>query len=275
MALRHRRRKLMLVTGASGFLGRHLTHGHASDGWELVAPSSASMDIRRRESTVDTITGWKPNAVVHLAYRKGDRPAIVDGSRHVAEAAAACGARLVHLSTDVVFAGRAAPYLETDQPFATIDYGRHKLDAEAAVMAACPTAVMIRTSLLYGTVELGHVQLDVQAALHANHRASKMTFFTDEFRCPAHADDVAAAICDVAGRPDITGPLHVAGPEALSRAEFAQRTARWLGGDPDTLQTGTIAESGQSRVARVALDTAKAAALGITCRAVSEAYGSG
>jgi len=95
MALRGRRRKLMLVSGGSGFLGRHLTTGHASDGWELITPSSSSMDITRRDSTIDAITDWKPAAVVHLAYRKGERQSIVDGSRHVAEAAAACGARSV------------------------------------------------------------------------------------------------------------------------------------------------------------------------------------
>lgn len=263
----------MLVTGGSGFLGRHLLNGPASDQWELIAPSSSAMDVRRRESTIDEITGWKPSVVVHLAYRKGDRPTIVEGSRHVAEGAAACGARLVHMSTDVVFAGRAAPYTEADTPFPVIDYGRDKRDAEEAVMSACPNAVMIRSSLLYGTGELGQVQLDVQQALHANHRTAPMTFFTDEYRCPAHADDVAAAIATVAGLPDITGPLHVAGPETLSRADFAQRTARWLGGNPAILQTGTIAESGQTRVARVALDTTRATSLGITCRPVSESYG--
>ena len=92
MALWHRRRRLMLVTGGSGFLGRHLLNGPASHKWELIAPSSSAMDVRRRESTIDEIVGWKPSAIVHLAYRNGDRPSIVEGSRQVAEAAEACGA---------------------------------------------------------------------------------------------------------------------------------------------------------------------------------------
>ncbi len=283
-----RRRKLLLVTGGSGFLGRHLTHGRASEHWELIAPSSTSMDIRRRDSTIAAITDWKPTAVVHLAYRKGDRPSIVDGSRHVAEAAAACGARLVHMSTDVIFPGRPAPYTESDVPFPIIDYGRDKLDAERAVVEACPDALLLRTSLLYGTDELGVPQLDVQRALAGT---TPMTFFTDEFRCPAHVDDIADAVAHLAGRPDITGVLHVAGPEALSRADFARRTARWLGLDPAALHTGTIesavqamslpvtgapadsSRSGGLRVARVVLDSSRANALGIGCRSVDEAYG--
>ena len=270
--LSSRRRKLLLVTGGSGFLGRHLLNGHASDEWELIAPSSTSMDVRRRESTIAAITDWKPTAIAHLAYRKGDRPAIVDGSRHVAEAATACGARLVHMSTDVVFPGRMAPYTERDEPFPLIDYGRDKLDADRAVLEACPTAVVVRTSLLYGTGELGHVQLDVRQALHADHRTSPPTFFTDEYRCPVHVDDVAAAVARLASMPDVVGPLHVAGPEPLSRADFARRTARWLGLDPARVRTGTIAESGLVRPARVVLDSAHATTLGITCRSVDVAY---
>jgi dTDP-4-dehydrorhamnose reductase len=268
MALRHRRQKLMLITGGAGFLGQHLTHGSASDGWELIAPSSAAMDIRRREFTIDTITDWKPSAVVHLAYRKGERSTIVDGSRNVAEAAAACGARLVHMSTDVVFPGRSAPYTETDHPFPMIDYGHHKLDAEAAVAEACPSALVVRTSLLYGTAELGHLQVDVERALDGR----PTTFFTDEYRCPAHVDDVAAAVAQLAAMPDVSGVLHVAGPEPISRADFALQTARWMGRNAATLRTGTIADSGLVRPANVVLDSTKAAAIGIRCRSVSDAY---
>lgn len=272
MKLLGRRRRLMLVTGGSGFLGRHVLNGHASDRWELIAPSSSAMDIRRRDSTIDEITGWKPSVVVHLAYRKDDHRSIVEGSRNVAEAASACGARLVHMSTDAIFAGRAAPYVESDVPFPIIEYGRDKADAEAAVMAACPTAAMIRTSLLYGTEQLGHVQLDVQRALSSGADRKAMTFFTDEFRCPVHAADVARAIAQVAELPEVVGPLHVAGPDAVSRAEFARATANWLGLGGHRLQTGTIESSGQVRAARVILDSSRAASLDITCRSVDEVY---
>ena len=111
----------MMVTGASGFLGRHLVEASEAGGWELLAPGSQAFDIRRNEHVQDEIRTWKPNAVVHLAYRPDDRRVIVDGSRHVAAAAAAVGARLVHMSTDMVFAGRAEPYTEADAPDATLD----------------------------------------------------------------------------------------------------------------------------------------------------------
>lgn len=250
----------MLVTGASGFLGRHLVE--APGDWEVVAPSHAMLDLRRRERTIEFITGWKPQAVIHLAYRK-DRPSIVDASRHVAEAAAACGARLVHLSTDVVFGGRPLPYIETDEPFPTIEYGRDKLDAEHAVFALAPGAVAVRTSLLYGTDRLSTAQLDAQAAAQGR---TSMTFFTDEVRCPAFAPDIAAAALTLAALPEISGPLHLAGPRPMSRAELAEVTAAWLGLPPAAIRTSTIAESGQVRPAHVVLDSSRAAHLGLTCR---------
>ena len=98
-----------------------------------------------------------------------------------------------------------------------------------------------------------------------------MAFFTDEFRCPAHAADIAAACVTLASTRDIVGPLHVAGPQPLSRAELASAIAAWLGCDPTKLTTMTLAESGLIRPARVVLDSSKAASLGMHCRPLAEA----
>ena len=259
---------MMFITGGSGLLGRHLQRSPAMSNWELIAPGSHSLDIRRREPVIDMITDWKPAAVVHLAYRKDDRRAIVDGSRNVAEAAARCGARLVHLSTDVVFGGRQAAYTEADQPFAVTDYGVMKAEAERVVMDACPGSVVLRTSLMYATDFLAPVQLDVERALRGE---ASTTFFTDEFRCPAHAADIADAVARLASMPEVTGPLHLAGPEVLSRADFARAVAVWLGLNPARLRTGTIEASGLNRAARIVLDSSLAARHGLRARPVAEA----
>jgi dTDP-4-dehydrorhamnose reductase len=92
-------------------------------------------------------------------------------------------------------------------------------------------------------------------------------------RCPVNADDLARVVAQLAGRRDITGPLHVAGPEALDRASFARLIARSLGHDPSVLRTSTIAESGQLRPSHVVLDTTQATELGMGCRSVSEVLG--
>ena len=257
----------MMITGATGFLGRHLILASEAGRWELLAESSASLDITRRDAVIDHIRTWRPSVIVHLAYRKDDRRVIVDGTRHVAEGAAAAGARMIHLSTDVVFAGRPAPYTEQDRPDATLDYGRWKAEAERELKAVVPSALAVRTSLLYGTDHLSVGQREVAEVLSGRKR---MQFFSDEFRCPAHAADVAGAIVLLADRPDVTGVLHVAGPQALSRAELAQAFAEQMGYDPQRVPVTTLAESGLDRPGKVLLDSSAAAALGVRCRSVEE-----
>jgi dTDP-4-dehydrorhamnose reductase len=258
----------MLLTGGSGFLGRHLTGTDASGGWEIVAPASDFLDVTNREQVLEEVKEWKPNAVVHLAYRKGDERSIVAGSDNVAAAAATVKARLVHVSTDLVFGGRAAPYREHDAPTPTVLYGRWKAEAEERVAAAHPAALVVRTSLLYGTAIVSPIQRDVELALQ---RRSSMTFFTDEFRCPLHAADLARAISGLAEQPDVSGILHIAGPEVLSRAELARTFARWYGYDPDDVRTSSVADYPTVRSGRVVLDSSLAWSLGIRPRRIADA----
>jgi dTDP-4-dehydrorhamnose reductase len=270
MRWRPRRKRLMFVTGATGFLGRHLVDASERGDWELLAPSSRNLDIRDAARVHEEINSWRPNVVVHLAYRKGDRRNIVDGSAAVAKAASAANARLIHVSTDVVFAGRDAPYTESDLPDPIIQYGQDKADAEQAVQIEHPSAVILRPSLLYGTDRLGWCQVDVERALSGQ---QAMQFFTDEIRNPVHAADVADAITSLADRTDVSGPLHVAGPQAISRADFARRIARQLQLDPERVATASIAESGLVRPGVIVLDSSRATALGLHLRGVDECLG--
>lgn len=259
----------MFVTGGAGFVGRHLVERAALADWQVVAPPSRTVDIVRPDAVVRAIESWRPQAVVHLAYRKDDPLNIVGGSRNVARAAAAVGARLVHLSTDVVFGGRPTPYTEADEPTPITDYGSWKAEAETAVAEVHPSAVLVRTSLVYGTAQTGHAERDVEAVLAGR---SSMAFFTDEVRCPVHADDLADAIVHLADRADVSGPLHVAGPEAVDRAAFARLIARRLGvgSAADRLPTASLADTGLRRPGVVMLDSTRAASIGIRCRPVSE-----
>lgn len=258
----------MLITGGSGFLGQHLGIASEAEEWELFAPPSSMIDICQRERVLEEIGSWKPTAIVHLAYRKGDRRTIVEGSRNIAEAATVCGARLVHVSSDIIFPGRSLPYKEYDTPFPITDYAAMKLEAERVVAAECPGAVLVRTSLLYGTRRTATIQTDVELAVTGR---KAMRFFTDEYRCPAHAADVSAALSTLAARPEIRGPLHVAGPEAISRADLAKIFAEWMGYDPHGLRTGSMAMSGTIRPGYVVLDSSLAGSYGLHCRPLSEA----
>lgn len=250
---------MLLVTGGSGLLGSAiLRHVAAHGGWEVAAPSHGAMDVCDPAAVAAAIGRYRPAAVAHCAYAREDRAVNVDGAENVARAAARAGARLVHMSTDVVFAGRPAPYTEDDVPDPVHDYGRAKADAERAVMAAHPRAVMVRTSLMYGAPDSAPVRMVLDAAAGRTDTA----FFADEFRSVAHVDDMAAAVVALAGM-DVSGPLHVAGPEPVSRLDFALAVCRAHGLPETAVRGSTLALAGLSRPGNLVLDSSRAAALGV------------
>jgi dTDP-4-dehydrorhamnose reductase len=195
------------VTGATGYLGTELVRLRPGASTERVEVRDGAA-VRRLFERI------RPGVVVHTAYRQDDDAVNTDGSENVARAAAAVGARLIHLSTDVVFDGRkGAPYVEDDPLSPVTDYGRAKAEAERRVLAAQPEALIVRTSLLYGGAEPSKHELAA--------RDPGLTFFTNEIRSPVHVTDLAQALLELA-ELDVRGPLHVAGADDLSRAEFAE-----------------------------------------------------
>jgi dTDP-4-dehydrorhamnose reductase len=237
----------LLVTGGAGFLGSELRR-QAPDAvatWHRTpVAGGAQLDVRDEAATMRCLLKHGPDAVIHTAYAIGDEETIVRGSANVALAAHRAGARLVHLSTDLVFDGEhGAPYTEDDEPRPVMTYGQHKLDAERLVLRAHPDALVVRTSLLLGPPD---------GAQEALARRDDVEFYEDEIRTPIRVADLAAALLLLAERGE-TGILHVAGPEALSRAELAAR----LRGGP--VRTAASPRTGRAR--NVALDSSRAGAL--------------
>ncbi|HEY0699768.1 MAG TPA: sugar nucleotide-binding protein, partial [Micromonospora sp.] len=122
-----------------------------------------------------------------------------------------------------------------------------------AVRAIDPTAALVRTSLIVGAGSR-QVQLCLDAL------AGRATLFTDEVRCPVDVTDLAAALLELVDG-DHAGPLNVAGPEAVSRAEMGLLVARGRGLDPAGMRTATSASSGLRRPTEVRLDSSRAAGL--------------
>ena len=246
----------LLITGGSGYLGTELMRlADDATGTHLTTgrPGTVPLDVRDPAAVDRLVRELAPRVVIHTAYSEaGDDEALAineDGSRNVARAAAEVGARLVHVSTDLVFDGALGrPYTEDDEPQPLLEYGRQKLLAEQAVRAAHPRALIVRTSLIYGgpgAAPSRHERLIADPG--------GMRFFTDELRNPVQVGDLAAALLELAGT-EHDGVLNAAGTDAVSRHEFARLVAE----DPDSIEGGLAAEHPTPRPLDCRLDSSRA-----------------
>jgi nucleoside-diphosphate-sugar epimerase len=163
----------VLVTGASGFVGRSLVNELAAQGNRVRAAMRAPADIFPRSVEVVAVSDlarpieWRPlirdiDAVVHLAgiahAGRGIADEVYDRVNRAATAGLAGAAaaarikRLVFVSSVRAQSGPASPHVltEADPPRPTDAYGRSKLAAEDAVRAAQVPATILRPALIYG-----------------------------------------------------------------------------------------------------------------------------
>lgn len=238
-----------LITGASGQLGGYIlremqgtsdtvvawSHGRTG---ELFGFPLRSVDLGERDALARAFAEARPDAVLHLAafsavadccrQPEQARRINTEGTALVAELASAAGARLVYVSTDMVFDGHQGHYREDDAAAPLSVYGRSKRDGEASVLAA--GAVVARVSLMYGPTLIGRPYFFDQQ-MGKMQAGQAVSWFEDEWRSPLGLQTAAQALLALA-RSDVAGLLHLGGPERLSRFDMGQRLARMYDLDP-------------------------------------------
>jgi dTDP-4-dehydrorhamnose reductase len=252
----------LFVTGGAGYLGSELCRLAVERGDEVLATRFRSipahgraieLDVRDAAAVERVLMRHGPDLVIHTAYvQHGDamHETIVRGSHAVAAAAHRSGARLLYLSTDLVFDGeQGAPYTEGDEPRPVMAYGAAKLEAEHVVLRAHPDATLVRTSLLYGIPDGPQERLALR---------DDVEFYIDEIRCPTRVDELAAALLELAAHAH-AGPLHLAAAEAVSRYDLARALRIAAKADPAAVR-GAPGPAAR-RAKNVALDSSRAEAL--------------
>jgi NADH dehydrogenase len=247
--------KIVTVIGGSGFFGRHLAQELLGRGARLriasrhperafsVRPLGAPgnvqfvrCDVTRPASVAAAVTG--ADAVVNLVGAfTGDLDALQGrGAGRIAASAQAAGvSAFVHVSAIGADAG------------SPVAYARTKAEGEDAVLAAFPTATVVRPAILFGPDDnfinkfAGLIALFPAIPVFAP-QARLQPLFVDDA-----AGAVAAAVCDPARHGGRT--YEIAGPEVLTMAELNRRIAaaqgrdRWLVELPDAV-SGAIASLG-------------------------------
>lgn len=194
----------IMVAGKTGQLARCLTEEAARRGVALIALGRPALDLADAPSVARTVAAHAPRAIVNAAaYTAVDKaeaePADAmavnrDGAGALAAAAARHRIPFIHVSTDYVFDGRKeTPYREEDPPTPLGAYGRSKLEGEAAVRAACPAAIILRTSWVYSA----YGQNFVRTMLRLAETRDAVRVVDDQHGAPTAAADLAGAILDL------------------------------------------------------------------------------
>ena len=207
----------ILITGGKGMLGRTLQRELA--GHEIIVADLPEWDITDDTGFVAKVCEAKPELIVHcaamtkvddcetnrdLAFRLNE-----DGSRNVALAAKACGARLFAISTDYVFSGEPPrepwAWSETDIPRPRTVYGASKFAGEQMIQMLLPEAVIIRIAWLYGAG--GPSFIHTMAKLGAQEGAP-LKVVNDQRGNPTSTKTVADVIKFLMTKSDVSGIVH-------------------------------------------------------------------
>jgi dTDP-4-dehydrorhamnose reductase len=188
----------------------------------------------------------------------------VVGTENMMRCANRHGAQVIHLSIDLVFAGRRdGAYVETDGPDPVTVYGAKMVAAEEVVRRLRPDACILRISLPMGISFNGHAgAIDWIASRFKQEKPA--TLYFDEVRTPKYTDCMNRLFERLLFRP-LEGTYHAGGPRQLSLFEIAQIVNVIGGYDPELLKGCPRRDAGPipPRAGNVTLDSSKLiAALG-------------
>lgn len=202
----------ILVTGAKGQLGKKLID-MLSSRYELVLTDYDDMDITNPDTVNKRMKAEKPDYVIHgAAYTKVDaaeeneelcRRINSEGTRNIAEAAAAGGATLFYISTDFVFDGvQDSPYSELDKPNPLSVYGQTKHEGEEFVKKFCSKYYILRVAWLFGELPENAMGSNfVETMIRLGKERDSLTVVNDQIGSPTYTKDLVEIIHKIIAGP--------------------------------------------------------------------------
>ncbi len=268
----------VVVTGASGLVGGRLVPALRAAGHQVTgtfhqrgptAEAERPLDLCQRGAAARLLAEERPDLVVHAAAAANPteceldpdraRAVNVDAVDALARSVRDCGARLIHLSTDLVFDGGRGPFTEEDEPAPLSVYAQTKREGERRALAS-GVALVLRCALVFGQSASGTRTFN-EWILERARAGEPIPLFNDEYRTPID-DRTLGRIVSGCLEVDLRGTRHCGGGERLSRFEFGRRVAEVAGLSLDGLEsTSRLAvEAVPARPEDVSLDSGKLAA---------------
>jgi dTDP-4-dehydrorhamnose reductase len=241
----------LLVTGAGGQLGADLlrvagpaAHGVTRTELDVTDPGVVDKAVQSWAEAARADRLVCVNAAAYTAVDAAETDAeraFAVNEAGAANLAAACerhGARLVHVSTDYVFAGDGTAPYEVDTPTAPAGvYGASKLAGERAVLAAAPRSWVVRTAWVYG--ETGANFVKTMARLERE--KDTLDVVDDQRGSPTWSRDLAAGLVALAGSDAPYGVYHCTNAGDTTWCGLARAVFEELGADPERVRPTTTA----------------------------------
>lgn len=246
----------ILVTGANGFLGQHLTLTLCKAGYKVIATGRGhcripggtfeyrSLDLTGRLAVGNLLTGIQPDVIIHTAALSKPDECNANKERCLLENVEATrnlvtqsNAFFIYVSTDFIF-GENGPHAETALPDPLNFYGESKLRAERVVEATNKSHAIVRPVFIYGKVWPG-LRPSFLHWVKTNLEAGKpIKVVRDQQRTPTYVNDICNGIVSIIEKR-ATGAFHLAGKDILSPYEMAVTTAKVLGLDASLIESVT------------------------------------
>jgi len=218
----------VLITGAKGQVGSELVRDCQAHGLDFVAFGSKDLDITSQVDVDAAIKAHQPNVIINAAAytavdnAEDDRETAfavnADGSRHLALAAKAVNAKLIHISTDYVFDGnKDGAYTVEDVPNPQNVYGESKLAGEQAIAGILDNYLIVRVAWVFG--EFGNNF--VKTMLKLAETRDELSVVNDQWGAPCPAKAISEFLLSPKALNELKGIEHCDSVPKVTWYDFA------------------------------------------------------
>lgn len=228
----------VLIIGASGFVGNetytafHENHEVFGTYCKTVVSGMIKLDITNKEEVERVLQTIQPDAIIQPAAQpwvdfceqqpeESEKINLI-GAKNIIDWCEKNNAYYLFISTDYVFDGENGPYEETAATNPINVYGKHKLQVEQYALQKLQSSCIARTTTVYGWETAG--KNFVAKFIKALEEGKESPVVNDQYATPTFVKDLAHAILRLTEEKK-TGIYHTAGPECMSRMEFAEKIA--------------------------------------------------